>query len=73
MKPEAALRKMESDLGVDRFDLAQAALYDGLAAATCTLCGHSEDNWMEPDQRAGYCPSCGRNRVKSVLVLMGMS
>jgi hypothetical protein len=27
---------------------------------------------MEPDQRAGYCEQCGKNKVVSALILAGV-
>lgn len=51
-------------------DLLAASLADSACAAICMECGATAK--MEKDQRAGYCDSCGKNKVVSSLVLAGL-
>jgi exosome complex RNA-binding protein Csl4 len=42
----------------------------GSVPSICTECGNIEE--MEPDQEAGYCSNCGKNEVKSWMILSGV-
>jgi len=46
----------------------EQAIMDGIAPAICTECGYITE--IEPDQDAGYCESCGKNKVKAITVLL---
>ena len=48
-------------------DLLLASIDDSVCPAICIECGCTAQ--MEPDQRAGYCEQCGKNKVVSCLVL----
>jgi hypothetical protein len=48
-------------------DLLKVSMSDSVCPAICMECGATTE--MEKDQRAGYCESCGKNRVVSGLVL----
>ena len=45
---------------------------DSVVPAICMApdCDHTVD--LEPDQRAGFCEACGRNTMKSGVVIAGM-
>lgn len=45
---------------------------DSIVPAICMApdCDHTAD--LEPDQRAGFCETCGRASMKSGLVIAGM-
>ena len=45
---------------------------DSIVPAICTNPGCDNTEEYEPDCREGYCSSCGRNTVQSLLVLMDM-
>lgn len=53
-------------------DLLDAASSDSVSPAICTAedCDYSTE--MEPDQDHGYCEECGRNTVRSALILAGL-
>jgi len=51
-------------------ELLEASICDSVCPAICMECGCTAE--MEPDQRAGYCEQCGRNRVVSCLILAGL-
>jgi hypothetical protein len=48
-----------------------ASIFDSVCPAICMECGSTAQ--MEPDQRAGYCEQCGKNKVVSALILAGSS
>ena len=52
-------------------DLIQAVGLDTVSPAICMTEGCEYTAEMEPDQREGYCESCGGNTMVSALVLAG--
>jgi len=52
-------------------DLIQAVALDTVCPAICMTEGCEHTAEMEPDQREGYCESCGSNTMASGLVLAG--
>ena len=50
-------------------DLIQAVALDTVSPAICMTEGCEYTCEMEPDQREGYCESCGGNTMVSALVL----
>jgi hypothetical protein len=51
-------------------ELLQASMMDSVCAAICMECGATAK--MEKDQGEGYCEVCGKNKVVSGLVLVGL-
>jgi hypothetical protein len=47
-----------------------ASIFDSVCPAICMGCGCTAQ--MEPDQCAGYCEQCGKNKVVSALILAGV-
>jgi hypothetical protein len=47
-----------------------ASMFDSVCPAICMECGFTAE--MEPDQQAGYCEQCGKNKVVSALILAGV-
>jgi hypothetical protein len=47
-----------------------ASMFDRMCPAICMECGCTAQ--MEPDQQAGYCEQCGKNKVVSALILAGV-
>jgi len=56
--------------GMGLEEIAQECLYDGLCPAICIECGFTSE--LEPDQDRGYCEACGKNSMKSALILAGI-
>jgi hypothetical protein len=56
----------------DVADFLEQHALDGVAPAICMApdCDHATD--LEPDQRAGFCEACGRNSMRSCLVIAGI-
>jgi hypothetical protein len=50
-------------------DILTAALSDSVAPGICIREGCSYTCEVEPDQDAGWCEACGRQSVRSALVL----
>lgn len=50
-------------------DLISAVATDSVCPAICMTEGCEYTAEMEPDQREGYCESCGGNTMASALVL----
>lgn len=53
------------------YDLVRAVASDSVCPAICMTEGCEYTAQMEPDQREGYCESCGGNTMTSALVLAG--
>lgn len=66
----AILAEMEGY--ADVMDFLEDNALDSLMPAICMMpdCDHTTD--LEPDQRSGFCESCGRNSMKSCLVIAGI-
>lgn len=54
-------------------DLIQAVALDTVCPAICMTEGCQYTGEMEPDQREGYCESCGGNTMVSAMVLAGFN
>lgn len=50
----------------------ESAIIDSVCPSICINRGCDYTSDMEPDQREGYCESCGTNTVQSCLVLAGV-
>ena len=65
------LNQLANDYGFDGVsDMLEACMFDSVCPAICTVCGYTTD--MEPDQNRGWCEECGKNTVKSALILAGV-
>lgn len=66
------LQDLADSCGMTVDELLESAALDEIVPGICTtpLCDYSTD--VEPDQRTGWCESCGTNTVKSCLVLAGL-
>ena len=53
-------------------DLLTAVVADSVAPGICVREGCSYTCDVEPDQDAGWCEACGRQSVRSALVLAGI-
>jgi hypothetical protein len=62
---------LAGDIGLDVDDMLEQSTYDSIAPGICTNC-HAVHDSCEPDARTNHCDSCGKNRVKSCLVLAGV-
>ncbi len=52
--------------------LLEAAAFDSVSPGICVDAGCEYTCEVEPDQDAGYCEGCGRQTVRSALVLAGL-
>lgn len=50
--------------------LLEAAVLDSVSPGICANCDYTTE--VEPDQREGYCESCGAGTVQSALILAGL-
>jgi hypothetical protein len=67
------LRELVESEGFETLEeLLEACIADSVSPAICMApdCDYTVE--MEPDQRAGYCEACGRQTVRSALVLAGL-
>jgi len=63
------IQECADDFGYDSVeDMLDKAVIDSVVPAWCSECNATTE--MEPDQDKGYCPGCGKNTSKSVLVLL---
>lgn len=70
MDNETLLKKLAQSEGKNVMEMLQDATFDSIAAGICTECGYTTN--VEPDMNTGYCESCGKQTVKSCLVLAGV-
>lgn len=70
-KAKKLLRLCQIEGYENAHDLVHAVALDTVCPAICMTegCDHTAD--MEPDQREGYCESCGGNTMVSSLILAG--
>jgi len=64
------LASTEGYLSVE--EMLEARGLDATVPSICMNEGCAYTTDMEPDQKEGYCPSCGKNTVISCLVLAGI-
>lgn len=71
MTANEALTELMAEFGYDNVtDLLINECNDSIVPAICISCGAIDE--MEPDQDQGYCEECGKNKVKSALILAGI-
>ena len=56
----------------DPMDLIEDKALDSICPAICMTPGCDATTDYEPDQRAGWCETCGTGSMKSALVIAGM-
>lgn len=67
------LVEIAEDEGFEDIDsLVQRFIVSSVMPGCCKTC-RSITTRVEPDQRAGWCHNCGKQTVRSVLVLAGMA
>jgi len=65
------LKKLASEEGYDdTAEFLEACCGDSVVPAICASCNTLHQ--MEPDYADGFCDDCGKNEVKSALVLAGL-
>lgn len=68
---QARLEKLAETEGFATVEhLLEAAVLDSVCPGICAICDYTTE--VEPDQREGYCESCGAGTVQSALVLAGL-
>ena len=54
----------------DEMEFLEEYIYDSVVPGICTICGYTIG--VKPDQDAGWCEICGKQTVKSALILAGV-
>ena len=64
------LKDLAEAEGMTVDEMLEMSVMDSVSPAICVECGCTVN--MEPDQDRGYCDCCGKNTVKSALILAGV-
>lgn len=72
MNSKHKLNTLAHSYGMSVSELLEEYALDSCVPAICMNSDCDYTTEMEPDQTRGYCEVCGKNTVKSALVLAGM-
>ena len=71
--PKALLRRLAEIEGYPSVEaLIEAAAFDSVSPGICITPGCDYTAEVEPDQDRGWCEACGKDTVKSAVVLAGL-
>jgi hypothetical protein len=69
-------QKLEALRDIEGYDTVESmlemAVFDSVCPGICITPGCNYSAWVEPDQHAAPCKSCGTNTVQSAMYLAGV-